>query len=89
MISEEKMVHVLHLMLDGLEKQGFWTFSDKDRAVRESKKVCFKIVTQMANVGDVARKRISSQKNAPPENSPQWEVLYRKYYEEEARKIGG
>lgn len=89
MISEEKMVHVMHLMIDGLEKQGLVAYPNKDTAVREAKKVCFKIVGQMANVGDVARQRISSQKNPPPENSAQWETLYRKYYEEEARKIGG
>jgi uncharacterized protein len=89
MISEEKMVHVLHLMLDGLEKAKFVSYPNKDLAVREAKKVCFKIVSQMASVGDIARKRISTQKNPPPENSAQWDVLYRKYYEEEARKIGG
>lgn len=89
MISEEKMVHVLHLMMDGLEKQKYVSYPDKDLAVREAKKICFKIVKAMAGVADAARLRITTQKNPPPEHSSQWETLYRKYYEEEARKIGG
>jgi hypothetical protein len=30
-----------------------------------------------------ARRRISSQRRVIPEGSPEWEVLFRKYYEEE------
>ncbi len=89
MISEEKIVHILHLMVDGLEKAGLATYSNKDEAIHEAKKVCFSFVSQLGSVADLARQRILSQKNPPPENSPQWETLYRKYYEEEMQKKGG
>lgn len=89
MISEDKMMHVLHLMLDGLEKRGLVTFSDKDTAVREGKKVCFQFLSSMNAVAEIARKRIMTQKNPPPEYSSQWDTLYRKYYEEEMKKRGG
>jgi len=34
-----------------------------------------------------ARKKIESQKRAVPEGSPEWEILYRKYYSEELKKL--
>lgn len=34
-----------------------------------------------------ARRKIESQKRSIPEGSAEWEILYRKYYEEEMRNI--
>lgn len=89
MISEEKMTHVLHLMLKGLKSQGFADFSNEEVAIREGRLVCNKFVTQIASVADLARNRILSMKNPPVEHSSQWETLYQKFYEEEMGKIGG
>ena len=38
-------------------------------------------------VDKAARVKIESQKRAIPEGSGEWEILYRKYYEEEMRNI--
>ena len=38
-------------------------------------------------VDQAARHKIESQKRAIPEGSGEWEILYRKYYEEEMRNI--
>lgn len=89
MISEEKMTHIVHLMLDGLEKRELVSFTKKDEAVREAKKVCFAYLGRLAQVDERVRQRIQSQKNAPVEHSRQWDTLYEKYFEEEVRKLGG
>jgi len=89
MISEEKMIHIVHLLLDGLERDGFATFPDKSLAMREGKRAALIYQGAMEACGDIARKRISTQKNPPPENSRQWDTLYAKYYEEELQKKGG
>ncbi len=89
MISEEKMIHIVHLMLDGIYHADMVDYSNDDEAMREAKKVCVQYINDMNSVSDAARKRILSQKKPPMENSPQWEVLYQKYYEEEVRKKGG
>jgi len=89
MISEEKMSHILHLMLDGVEKAGLASFVDKERAIREARKVCFQYISQVNAIGETARNRVLAMKNPPPEFSSQWEILYRKFYEEEMRKKGG
>ena len=38
-------------------------------------------------VDKAARQKIESQKRNIPEGSGEWEILYRKYYEEELRNI--
>jgi hypothetical protein len=40
-----------------------------------------------AEVDKAARHKIESQKRAIPEGSAEWEILYRKYYEEEMRSL--
>jgi len=89
MISDEKIIHIVHLMLDGLENGGMVEYVDKDKATREAKKVCLKFVSHMNAARDVAKGLISSQKNGPPEGSSQWNALFWKFYEEELRKRGG
>ena len=38
-------------------------------------------------IDKAARQKIESQKRAIPEGSGEWEILYRKYYEEEMRNL--
>jgi hypothetical protein len=38
-------------------------------------------------VDKAARQKIESQKRSIPEGSAEWDILYRKYYEEEMRNI--
>lgn len=89
MLSDEKMIHIVHLLLDGIEKAGMVSYTSKDEAVRESKMVCLKYLSHLSEVESLARKRIASQKNAPPEYSMEWDNLFKKYCEEELRKQGG
>jgi hypothetical protein len=39
------------------------------------------------DVDKAARLKIESQKRTIPEGSAEWEILYRKYYEEEMRNV--
>ncbi|PYS19928.1 MAG: DUF507 domain-containing protein [Acidobacteria bacterium] len=39
------------------------------------------------DVDKAARHKIETQKRGIPEGSAEWEILYRKYYEEEMRSI--
>ena len=89
MISDEKMTHIVHLMLNEIWKADLVDFPDEETARREAKRVCIQFLSHMNSVADTARKRILSQKNPPVENSSQWETLYHKYYEEEWHRKGG
>ena len=89
MISEEKMIHIVHLMLDGIWKADMVDYPDEDMAMREGKKICNQYISQINAVGDAVRKKILSQKTPPREGTPQWDTLYHKYFEEELSKKGG
>ena len=89
MISDEKMGHIVHLMLEGLERAGHLRLKDKEACFREAKRAALAQLKHFGGAEEAARQRIASQKNAPPEFSPQWQTLYQKYYEEELQKRGG
>lgn len=89
MISDEKSTHIVNLMIDALDKGSFVKFKDRGAAVQEAKKTCLNYMKSLNEAATAARQRIESQKNAPPEFSPQWDNLYQKYYEEELNKRGG
>lgn len=89
MISEEKMVHIAHLIIDGLYKVDFVDYADDDEALKETKRICLGYIKHLSRASEVASARIKSQKNPPMEHSPQWDNLYNKYLEEELKKVGG
>lgn len=89
MISEEKMNHILHLLINGVENSGMAAFPDKDSAIRESRKLSFNYLSRASKVSDLVRAKIGTLKSPPQEYSVQWETLYQKYYEEEMKKLGG
>jgi len=89
MITEEKMGHIVHLMIQGIKKAGLVDYPQEEVAIREAKKICNLYIVAMNQAVEVARARISSQKNPPLEGSPQWETLYSKYLEEEVQKREG
>jgi hypothetical protein len=76
-------------MIDGIWKLDMVDYSDEDEALREAKRVCVQYIKLLDTASEAARKRIRTQKNPPPENSPQWEILFQKYLDEEANKKGG
>lgn len=49
--------------------------------------VLMKWLKREEEVDKAARHKIESQKRAIPEGSAEWEILYRKYYDEELRNI--
>jgi hypothetical protein len=49
--------------------------------------ILMKWLKKEEEVDKAARVKIETQKRAIPEGSGEWEILYRKYYEEEMRNI--
>jgi hypothetical protein len=49
--------------------------------------ILLKWLKKEEEVDKAARHKIESQKRAIPEGSAEWEILYRKYYDEELRNI--
>jgi hypothetical protein len=63
-------------------------FSDDDMALRMAKKALAQFVNDDVEVDRRARAKVSSLKRGVVEGSPEWDILYKKYYEEERNKRG-
>lgn len=86
-LSHEKIVHLSHVVADALNADGSITFVEPHNKVRlEILEVLRREIALEEEMENRARARISSMKRDIVEGSPEWEILYRKYYEEELEK---
>jgi hypothetical protein len=61
---------------------------DRNTIRLEARKVLEELLNQEARIDQSARQKIESQKRTILEGSQEWDILYRKYYNEEVRKLG-
>jgi len=86
-LSEDRISHISHQILDGIVRGGLVEPAVAgEKVLRDIKR----IVTDELRFDDeadaVARRMVQSLSRRVPEGSPEWEVLYRKYREEELRR---
>jgi uncharacterized protein len=88
-ISREKIVRISHKLMDVLVAIDDVEFVDDRDTIRQK---IVAILTETLREEEKAeaevRKRITSQKKEIMEGSEEWDVLYRKYYAEELRRMG-
>lgn len=86
--SDDRISHLAYLIHKGLVKDQLVAYTDEDRAHREIKKTLVDYVKVEDAADGSAREKIASLKRGVLEGSREWEVLYRKYLEEELTKRG-
>lgn len=86
-LSEERIYHLAHLITDRIWKDNLVDYSNEEKAVREARKILMDYFSKDEKVDDIVRKKIASLKKTVYEGSRDWDVLYKKYYEEEMKKI--
>lgn len=87
-ISEERQTHLSHIINDGVWKDDLVDFSDEDFALRLTKIVLRDFVKEDSEIDEKARAKVGTLKRGVVEGSPEWEILYKKYYQEEKNKRG-
>ena len=88
-ISPDKLNKLAHTVADTLaeiDQVGF--LEDRNTIRQESRKALEAMLLEEARIDDAARKKIASQRKIILEGSQEWEILYRKYYNDEVRKLG-
>jgi hypothetical protein len=87
-LSREKIHHLSKLILNALYKNDRVDFLDEPNEVRLT---IVKAIDEEMKLYDQidrkAREKITSQKKQIEEGSQEWEILYRKYYNEELSKL--
>jgi hypothetical protein len=85
-LSRERVLHLSHLVLRQLNEDDSVEFFADPQEIRQDVVKLIQDEMKVDEVIDAAvRRRISSQKRGIPEGSSEWDVLYRKYYEDELK----
>ncbi len=87
-LSEERQIHWAHRITDAIWNDDLVDYSDEDLALRLAKKAIVDFVKEEGQLDLKAREKVASLKRQVVEGSPEWDVLYKKYYEEERKKHG-
>jgi hypothetical protein len=85
-LSESRISHLAHLVLDGLRKEKLAEFSSEGRSLTETKQVLRDFFQREDQLDEIVRQKIQSLSRQVPQGSREWDILYRKYLEEETRK---
>jgi hypothetical protein len=88
-ISRDKSNKVAHTITDALAGMDEVDFLEDRNTIRlEVRKIMEDLLNQEARIDQAARQKIESQKRTILEGSQEWDILYRKYYNEEVKKLG-
>lgn len=89
MLSEDKITHTTHMVLRGLlEKTLIALKADDSEVRREIKKTIVNELKVGEEIDEMVTKKLHSFSRKLVEGSPEWEILYKKFYEEEEIKKG-
>jgi hypothetical protein len=86
-LSREKILRLSHLILGHLDEDDAIEYFADPQEIRQQivKLISDEMRTDEA-IDALVRRKIESQKRPIVEGSDEWEVLYRKYYEEEVAR---
>ena len=86
-LSRERVLNISHLILGYLDRDDGVEYFDEPQEIRQT--IVKIIMDEMRNdeaIDALVRRKLESQKRVIVEGSDEWDVLYRKYFEEEVAK---
>ena len=88
-ISRDKLNKIAHTTADALAEIDEVEFLEDRNTIRqEARKILEKLLMEELKIDGAARLKISSQRKIILEGSQEWDILYRKYYNDEVKKLG-
>jgi hypothetical protein len=88
-LSRDKVNKLAHVITDALAEMDQVDFIEDRNTIRlEVRKILEELLLQEARIDQAARQKIESQRRTILEGSQEWDILYRKYYNEEVKKLG-
>ncbi len=89
MLSEDKISHLSHVLLKNLIERNLVEQVEDEGAVRrEIKRTIVGELKVGEEIDQIVRRKLQSFSKKLIEGSPEWEVLYRKFFKEEEIKKG-
>src|SRR5208282_2152049 len=88
-LSREKVVQLSHAVVDHLVSSDDVDFIEDRETIRQKIVALLNgFLHEEEKMDADVRKKIASQKKEIPEGSPEWDILFRKYYSEEMKRLG-
>ncbi len=88
-LSDDKISHLTHVVLKGMvEKDAIKLLDEESTIRREIRRIIVKELKIADDIDEKVTRKLQSYSKKIHEGSSEWEVLYNKFYEEEAAKKG-
>jgi hypothetical protein len=88
-ISRDKLNKLAHTVADTLAEMDEVEFQEDRNTIRqEARKAMEHDLLAEMKIDEAARRKIESQRRIILEGSQEWDILYRKYYTDEVKKLG-
>jgi hypothetical protein len=88
-LSREKIVRLSHVITDVLVASDDVEFIEDRTTIRQNiVEILQDLLKEEEQIETTVRAKITSQKKEIAEGSEEWDVLYRKYYADELRRLG-
>src|ERR1700719_583418 len=88
-LNDDKENKLAHVVADTLAETDEVEFLEERNMIRqEARKALTKLLLEEVKIDAAARLKIASQRKIIVEGSQEWDILYRKYYNDEVKKLG-
>lgn len=88
-LSYEKVIQLSHRIVTAIEAVDEIEIYDEPNEIRQAiVRLLNDLLKEEEQIEEGIRQRIASQKRTIPEGGGEWEILFRKYYQDELRKRG-
>jgi len=88
-ITDDKLNKLAHTVADTLAEIDEVDFLEDRNTIRqEARKALTKLLLEQLNIAQPSRLKFASMQKVIPEGSQEWDILYRKYYNDEVKKLG-
>jgi hypothetical protein len=88
-LSRDKINRLAHTVADTLAELDQVDFVEDRNTIRvEARRILEELMAAEAKIDVAARQKIENQKRTITEGTQEWDILYRKYYNEEVKKLG-
>lgn len=88
-LSRDKVNKLAHAVADALTELDQVEFIEDPNTIRmEARRILEELLKDEEKLDLAARQKIESQRRTITEGTQEWDILYRKYYNEEVKKLG-
>jgi hypothetical protein len=88
-LSRDKVNKLAHTAADALAELDQVDFIEDRNTIRmEIRRILEELLAAEERIDLAARQKIETQRRTITEGTQEWDILYRKYYNEEVKKLG-